>query len=75
MSGLQAYLLLLFSRANVPLSFQVINGERQTFQVIDEKLDHVLANIEWEEKFPCVSVRASTRMGSNHTPLLIELEK
>jgi hypothetical protein len=35
-----------------------------------EKLDRVLASIEWEQKYPLVSVRALTRSGSDHTPLL-----
>jgi exonuclease III len=37
-----------------------------------EKLDRVLASVEWEHKFPLVSVRALTRSGSDHTPLLID---
>jgi hypothetical protein len=37
-----------------------------------EKLDRVLASVEWEQKFPLVSVRALTRSGSDHTPLLID---
>jgi hypothetical protein len=37
-----------------------------------EKLDRVLASVSWEQKFPLVSVRALTREGSDHTPLLIE---
>jgi hypothetical protein len=37
-----------------------------------EKLDRVLASVEWENKFPLVSVRALTRTGSDHTPLLID---
>jgi hypothetical protein len=39
----------------------------QTF----EKLDRVLASVEWENKFPLVSVRALTRTGSDHTPFLL----
>jgi hypothetical protein len=35
-------------------------------------LDRVLASVEWEQKFPLVSVRALTRSGSDHTPLLID---
>jgi hypothetical protein len=35
-------------------------------------LDRVLASIEWEQKYPLVSVRALTRSGSDHTPLLID---
>jgi hypothetical protein len=31
----------------------------------------VLASVEWEKKFPLVSVRALIRTGSDHTPLLI----
>jgi hypothetical protein len=38
-----------------------------------EKLDRVLASVEWEQKFPLVSVRALSRSGSDHTPLLIDL--
>jgi hypothetical protein len=34
-----------------------------------EKLDRVLASVEWEQKFPLV--RALSRTGSDHTPLLI----
>ena len=37
-----------------------------------EKLDRVLASIDWEQKFPLVSVRALPRSGSDHTPLLID---
>jgi exonuclease III len=37
-----------------------------------EKLDRVLASVEWEQKFPLVSVRALSRAGSDHTPLLID---
>jgi hypothetical protein len=37
-----------------------------------EKLDHVLANVEWEQKFPLVSVHAMKRTGSDHTPLFID---
>jgi hypothetical protein len=28
--------------------------------------------VEWEQKFPLVTVRALTRIGSDHTPLLID---
>ena len=38
-----------------------------------EKLDRILASVEWEKKFPLVTVCALTRMGSDHTrPLLID---
>jgi hypothetical protein len=37
-----------------------------------EKLDRVLTSVEWEQKFPLVSVRALSRSGSDHTPLLID---
>ena len=37
-----------------------------------EKLDRALVSIEWEQKFPLVSVRALSRSGSDHTPLLID---
>jgi endonuclease/exonuclease/phosphatase family metal-dependent hydrolase len=37
-----------------------------------EKLDRVLASIEWEQRFPMVTVCALTRAGSDHTPLLID---
>jgi exonuclease III len=37
-----------------------------------EKLDIFLASVEWEQKFPLVSVRALTRSGSDHTPLLLD---
>jgi hypothetical protein len=37
-----------------------------------EKLDRILASIEWEQKFPLVTVRALSRAGSDHTPLLID---
>ena len=33
-----------------------------------EKLDRILATVEWEQKFPLVSVQALTRTGSDHTP-------
>jgi hypothetical protein len=37
-----------------------------------EKLDRVLASVEWEHKYPLASVRALTRTGSDHTPLLLD---
>jgi hypothetical protein len=37
-----------------------------------EKLDRILASVEWENKFSLVMVRALTRTGSDHTPLLID---
>ena len=37
-----------------------------------EKLDRFLMSTEWEQKFPLVTVRALTRTGSDHTPLLLE---
>jgi hypothetical protein len=37
-----------------------------------EKLDRILASVDWENKFPLVFVRALTRSGSDHTPLLID---
>ena len=36
-----------------------------------EKLDRFLASVEWEQKFPLVTVHALMRTGSDHTPLLI----
>jgi hypothetical protein len=37
-----------------------------------EKLDRILASVEWEQKYPLVSVRALTRSGSGHIPLLLD---
>jgi exonuclease III len=37
-----------------------------------EKLDRILASVEWEQKYPLVSVRALTRSGSDHTPLILD---
>ena len=37
-----------------------------------EKLDRVLASVEWEQKYPLVSVVALTRAGSDHTPLILD---
>ena len=37
-----------------------------------EKLDRFLASIEWELKFPLVSVHALTRSGFDHMPLIID---
>ena len=37
-----------------------------------EKLDRVLASVEWEHKFPLVSVCALPRAGSDHTPLILD---
>jgi hypothetical protein len=37
-----------------------------------EKLDRILASVEWEQKFPLVLVRALTRSSSDHTPLLLD---
>ena len=37
-----------------------------------EKLDRILSNVEWEQKFPLVMVRALERAGSDHTPLLLD---
>jgi hypothetical protein len=37
-----------------------------------EKLDRILARVEVEQKFPLLSMRALTRSGSDHTPLLLD---
>jgi hypothetical protein len=37
-----------------------------------EKLDRILSSIEWEQKFPLVTVRALRRSGSDHTPLILD---
>ena len=35
-------------------------------------MDRVLASVEWEHKFPLVSVVALPRAGSDHTPLILD---
>ena len=35
-------------------------------------MDRVLASTEWEQKYPLVAVQALTRVGSDHTPLLVD---
>ena len=37
-----------------------------------EKLDRVLASVDWEQKFPLVTVQALSRGISDHTPLLVD---
>ena len=37
-----------------------------------EMLDRFLASVEWEQKFPLVTVQALNRAGSDHTPLLLD---
>ena len=37
-----------------------------------EKLDQVLASVEWEQKFPLVMVQGLSRIISDHTPLLVD---
>ena len=37
-----------------------------------EKLHMVLASVEWEQKYPLVSVHAMQRAISDHTPLLVD---
>ena len=37
-----------------------------------EKLDRVLASVEWEQKFPLVTVQALSHAISDHTPLLVD---
>lgn len=39
-----------------------------------EKLERVLASVEWEQKYPLVSVHAMHRAISYHIPLLVEGE-
>ena len=36
-----------------------------------EKLNRVLASVEWEQKFPLVTVQALSRGISDHTPLFV----
>ena len=38
-----------------------------------EKLDRVLTSVEWEQKYPLVSVHAMQRAISDHTSLLLDL--
>jgi endonuclease/exonuclease/phosphatase family metal-dependent hydrolase len=35
-------------------------------------LDRVLVSASWEGKFPLVSLSAETRIGSDHTPLILD---
>ena len=35
-----------------------------------ERLDRFLASVDWEQKYPLVTVQALPRAGSDHTPLL-----
>jgi hypothetical protein len=63
---------------NLNLREIVLSGRQFTWARIRanptyEKLDRVLASVEWEQKFPLVSVWALTRSGSDHTPLLIDV--
>jgi hypothetical protein len=37
-----------------------------------EKLDRILVRVEMEQKFPLLNVRALSRTGSDHTPLLLD---
>ena len=37
-----------------------------------EMLDRFLVSVEWEQKFPLVTVQALNRAGSDHTPLLLD---
>ena len=37
-----------------------------------EKFDRVLSTVEWEQKFPLVTIHALTRTGSDNTPLLLD---
>nr|XP_040242573.2 uncharacterized protein LOC120962756 [Aegilops tauschii subsp. strangulata] len=37
-----------------------------------EKLDRVLASVDWEQKFPLVTVQALSRGISDHTPLFVD---
>ena len=37
-----------------------------------EKLDRVLASVDWEQKFPLVAVQALSRGISDHTPLFVD---
>ena len=38
-----------------------------------EKLDRVLASVDWEQKFPLVTVQALSHGISNHTPCWLTL--
>ena len=40
-----------------------------------EKLDRVLASIEWEQNFPLVTVDALNKEISDHTPLLLSTDE
>lgn len=37
-----------------------------------EKLDQILTSVEWEQKFPLVTVKTLQRAISDHAPLLVE---
>ena len=40
-----------------------------------EKLDRVLASVEWEQRFPFVIVQALSRGISDHTPLFLDSDE
>ena len=42
---------------------------------IQSNIDRVLVSTEWEEKYPMATLSALTRIGSDHTPLLLDDEE
>ena len=42
---------------------------------IQSNIDRVLISTEWEEKYPMATLSAMTRIGSDHTPLLLDDEE
>ena len=42
---------------------------------IYEKLDRVLISVDWEQKFPLVTVQALSRAIFDHTPLLVDSDE
>lgn len=60
------------SLKEIKLSGRQFTWENHRNTPMYEKMDSVLASVDWEQKFPLVTVRALSRTGSDHTPLLID---
>lgn len=47
-------------------------GTNKQIQLVRVTLDRMLAAIEWEDHFPLCTLRASTRIGLDHNPLILD---
>ena len=71
-TGVQTCALPILSLKDLELSGRQYTWASRRDTPTYERLDRFLASVDWEQKYPLVTVQALPRAGSDHTPLLLD---